>query len=106
MVVVQYPFLLNRGSTVVNEAEHISQSYRVHVLITRDEDDTYSAVALNLPGAGSCGSSEEEAMENFQEAIRGVLESYADGDGTIPWQESVSEDIPFGAKHKWIIVDA
>ena len=94
-----------------NEMAHVStlgawsnqNVFRIHILITKDEDDSYSAVALNLPGAGSCGETEEEALANAKEAIRGVLESY--GDGEIPWRDSSSDEIPFGAKQKWIVVN-
>lgn len=85
---------------------HESKAYRIHLLITKDEEGTYSVVALNLPGAGSCGDTEEEAVENAKEAIRGVLESYESSGKDIPWQDSSSAVIPFGAIQKWVIVNA
>ena len=82
------------------------KAFKVHVRITKDEDGTYSAIALNLPGAGSCGDTEEEAMQNFLEAVRGVLESYGASGQEIPWKEAVGQDIPSGAIQKWILVHA
>jgi predicted RNase H-like HicB family nuclease len=84
-----------------------SPAYRFHVLLTKDKDDadSFSAVVLNLPGAGSCGSTEEEAMENVKEAIRGVLETYKASGRDIPWKVSLAADIPPEAKQRWIILD-
>jgi len=80
------------------------KAYRLHMLITRDEDGVYSAVTLNLPGVGSCGETEQEAMANAKDAIREALASYEGEE--IPWRDSSSDEIPFGAKQKWIIVNA
>lgn len=63
-------------------------------------------MVLNLPGAGSCGATEEEAIENAKEAVSGVIESYLEAGEEIPWKDSSSESIPAGATHKWIIVNA
>jgi len=82
-----------------------STGHRIHLLITKDDDGTYSAVALNLPGAASCGDTREEAEANAKEAIRAVLEAYKECGQGIPWKDSTNETIPFGAQHKWIIVD-
>ncbi len=81
-------------------------AYRCHVCIVQDDDDSFSAIVLNLPGAGSCGTTEEEAMQNVEEAIRGVFESYADSGDAIPWRDVTSRDIPANAKLKWILVNA
>ena len=82
-----------------------SPGRRFHILITKDDTDSFSAVVLNLPGAGSCGSTEEEAMENVKEAIRGVLEAYKAAGQDIPWYDSSAADIPPGAMQKWIILN-
>ena len=84
----------------------LAQGHRVHLLISKDEEGGFSAVALNLPGAGSCGETEVEAVSNAKEAIRGVLESYKASGGTVPWKDTSSEEIPAGTKQKWIILDA
>lgn len=78
-------------------------AYRIHVLISKDEDGVFSAVANNLPGAGSCGDTEEEAIENLKEAVQGIIASYQDAGGLIPWREVTHDDLPLGAKQKWII---
>jgi len=75
---------------------------RFHVLITKEDEGGFSVTALNLPGTGSCGDTINEAMENFKEAARAVLEVYGDD---IPWVDSREAEIPFGSEHKWIIVD-
>ncbi len=83
-----------------------SNGVRLHLLITKDVDGIYSAVVLNLPGAGSCGDTEEEAICNAMDATRGVLEVYEGNDEEIPWKDTASMAIPVGAKQKWVILDA
>jgi predicted RNase H-like HicB family nuclease len=83
-------------------------SYRCHVRLVKEDDGTFSAIVLNLPGAGSCGDTEEEAILNVREAVCGVIGSYeADGE-PVPWRDpfSYSDEIPDDAKHKWILVNA
>lgn len=84
-----------------------SEAYRLHILLTKDEDDphSFSAVVLNLPGAGSSGSTEEEALENAKEAVGGILEDYKASGEEIPWKDTSEVSIPSGAKQKWIILD-
>ncbi len=81
-------------------------AYRCHVAWTREDDGSFSVIVLNLPGAGSCGDTEEEALLNVREAIAGAIESYIEAGMEIPWKESTSADSPAGAKHKWILVNA
>lgn len=82
-----------------------AKSYRFHVALIKEDDGTFSIIALNLPGTGSIGDTEEEALANFREAATGVLESYADSSEPIPWKSTDNGDIPDDAKwHKWIIV--
>lgn len=50
-------------------------------------DGTYSAFAMNLPGAGSCGDTPAEAVENAGEAAAGVIEEYLASGQEIPWVE-------------------
>ncbi len=82
----------------------LSATYRFHILLTKDDTDLYSAVVLNLPGAGSSGSTEEEAMENVKEAIQAVMESYKESGEDIPWKDSAAVEMPSGAKQKVIIL--
>jgi predicted RNase H-like HicB family nuclease len=83
-----------------------SKAYRFHLLITKDDEDTFSVVVLNLPGVGTCGETEEDAMESVKEAICGAVEEYRAAGMTIPWKDTSHEEIPPGAKQKWIILDA
>ena len=82
-----------------------SNSYRCHILILKEEEGDYSVVALNLPGAGSCGHTEEDAIKNAKEAIRGVIVSHLEAKEEIPWTNVNPADIPDGASHKVVIVN-
>jgi len=77
----------------------------IHLLIIQDDDSGYSAIALNLPGSGSCGDTEEEAIENAKEAVRGVLEEYRESGEAIPWKDTRDVEIPPSAKQLWVIVN-
>lgn len=79
---------------------------RIRVLITQDDEKTFSAVALNLPGVGSCGENEKEAIENFKEAAQGALDSYAAAGEPVPWKETPAEKIPAGSRQTWVVVHA
>ena len=81
-------------------------AYRCDICLIREEDGSFSAVVLNLPGAGSCGETSEQAMENVREAVLGVIDSYLEAGEEIPWRDSTSDDIPVGATRKRILVDA
>jgi|SRR6185312_14041604 len=80
--------------------------YRCHLAISRDEDGSVSVVVLNLPGAGSCGKTEEEAIANVREAIQGVIESYLEDGEEIPWRDQAAYSAPPSASQKWILVNA
>jgi predicted RNase H-like HicB family nuclease len=97
----------NSTSFIFEKTEWQEQAaYRCHVCLIREDDGRFSAIVLNLPGAGSCGGTEEEALENVREAVLGVIESHiAAGEG-IPWRDALSSEIPDGAKQKWILVNA
>ena len=82
------------------------KSYRCHVCLIREDDGGFSATVLNLPGVGSCGDTEDEAMRNCREAISGALESYAKANETVPWLDPRSYEIPDGATDRWIVLDA
>jgi predicted RNase H-like HicB family nuclease len=78
--------------------------YRCHVRLIQEDDGSFSAVVLNLPGAGSCGDTKEEAVRNVREAILAVIESYNDSHEDIPWRSQDEYGIVDDAK--WIIVNA
>jgi predicted RNase H-like HicB family nuclease len=83
-----------------------SPAFRCHLAFIAEDDGTFSAVVLNLPGVGSCGDTEEDAEANAREAIAGALESFAESKKEIPWLASRGYEIPKGAKQKWILVNA
>jgi len=78
---------------------------RLHLRLIQEADDSFSAIVLNLPGSGSAGDTVEEAIENAKEAVRGVLESYEADGIEAPWKDSTMEPIPFGAEHRWVVLD-
>ena len=84
-----------------------SAGYRCLIALVREEDGDYSAIVVNLPGCGSCGDSEEEAIENVKEAIRGTIESYVEAGEDIPWVDPNLEEKPEGTvRTTWIVVNA
>jgi len=85
---------------------HLENAYQCQIGLTEEEDGTFSAIVLNLPGAGSCGSTEDEALCNVKEAVEGVIESHRDAGEEIPWRQVFNCDIPAGARLKWIFVNA
>jgi len=79
-------------------------AYRCHIGLITEDDGTWSALVLNLPGAGSCGTTKEEALTNLQEAVLATIESYAMAGEEIPWDGCPAEDVPSGAESLWITV--
>lgn len=90
----------------VAEHKRSPQTYRCHLAISRDDDGRFSAVVLNLPGAGSCGDSKAEAIANAREAVLGIIESYREDQLDIPWQDSSNYDVEPGVDEEWILLDA
>ncbi len=82
------------------------KSFRCHLVILREDDGSFSAIVLNLPGVGSCGDTEEAAVANAREAAIGAIESYLKDGEQIPWRDSTADSIPEGARQKWILVNA
>jgi predicted RNase H-like HicB family nuclease len=92
-------------SILINLEWPKTNAYRCHICLIPEEDGEFSALVLNLPGAGSCGPTEAEAIQNVEESIRGLIEVYKDYGDPIPWKDSRAEEIPNGAKTKWILVN-
>ena len=95
--------------TAASERENANNTlgftaYRCHVGLIPEDDGTWSALVLNLPGAASCGSTREEALTNVQEAVLATIESYAIAGEEIPWEVCPAEDVPKGAELLWITV--
>jgi predicted RNase H-like HicB family nuclease len=82
----------------------IDQSYRCRIAIIPEEEGDFSAIVLNLPGTGSCGATESEAIENCEEAIRASIASYVESGQAIPWTTEYED--PANAKCEWISVNA
>ena len=83
---------------IAKESSSNGDTYRFVVRITSDDDGIYSAVALNLPGTGSCGDTRDEAIENFKEAALGNIEYYAESGEEIPWKIIEQSEVPALAK--------
>ncbi len=92
-----------RVSAVQWNSDH---AYRCHLLIVNDEGGGFSAIVLNLPGAGSCGDTFEEAVNNAKEAVVGVIEAYLESAEPIPWNDSSKAEIPSESQQRWVIVNA
>ena len=89
----------------IAKAVYHPRAFRCHLAITADGDGICSAVALNLPGVGSSGAFESEAIANAREAATGVIESCLDEGEQIPWVDETTYEIPDGANQKWILVN-
>jgi antitoxin HicB len=76
--------------------------YKCPVLLITEKEGGFSAVSANLPGVGSQGETEEEALANFEEAMAGALASYREHGEEIPWTEE-EQGAPEDRK-RWIIV--
>ena len=98
--------LSNNGSSHYQIGQPVwdPNSYRCHFVILKDEEGGFSVLALNLPGIGSSGETEEEALANAKEAVGGAIESYLADGVEIPW--IANYEVPEGAKSKWVLVDA
>lgn len=55
------------------------------VIIRDAETDTYTALAVRLPGCISQGDTIEEAVDNIREAFIGAIETYKELNQEIPW---------------------
>ncbi|MCS7310476.1 MAG: type II toxin-antitoxin system HicB family antitoxin [Armatimonadetes bacterium] len=54
------------------------------VLLYRDEDGFWVAECPSLPGCATQGSTEEEALENIREAIRGYIAALQEDNLPVP----------------------
>ena len=80
--------------------------YRVEILSVEEEEGGWSTIALNLPGAGSCGDTKDESIANAREAITAVLETYKSSGEQIPWVEVTADKIDPRGERKVIWIDA
>lgn len=63
---------------------------RLELLIIRDDDGGYSAVAMNLPGVGGSGDSIDRAVADAKQAAQLALESYGN---VVPWRDPATYPI-------------
>ena len=75
--------------------------YRIEILTIAEEEGGYSTIALNLPGAGSCGESKEQSIANAKEAIKDALGVYKESGAPIPWSVVTADKI-VGGEYKVI----
>ena len=61
------------------------------------DDDGFSAIVLNLPGAASQGNTAAEALRNATEAIEGCVAQYEADEQPIPWKDISFEKLQIGA---------
>lgn len=106
MATVEIELVNNAYPSKVESDWREKRAYRCHIALISEDDGSFSAVVLNLPGCGSCGPTEEEAIRNVREAISGVIESHNSAGEEIPWIDMAEEDIPVDSKRTWILVDA
>ncbi len=101
------PILTNKA---ISAGEALSgghqREYRCHIAVLSDDDGRFSVLVMNLPGAGSCGDSKQEAIANVREAVIGVIDSYIKDGLDIPWLDPSRYSVPEGAEQEWILVNA
>lgn len=81
-----------------------SKMYRCEVRLEPEDDGGYSAYVPELPGVVSEGDSEQEAVRNVAEALRGALRTYQESEQPIPWKKEV-EPLQDEEARTWIVVD-
>jgi predicted RNase H-like HicB family nuclease len=91
------------GCAVRTGGVRFSRGCRLDLLISKDENELFSAVVLNLPGVGSHGTTEEEAIQKATEAFFAAKSCYEEGGEGIPWDPNYVVD-DAGAKIKKVIV--
>lgn len=82
----------------------VTQEYRCHLALIREEEGDYSVIVLNLPGVGTSGATLETALTNIEDAVRTTLSAYHELGMPIPWRPSDDLELPSGAVSKWIVV--
>lgn len=93
------------GSVVANQAGDTRNApVRCQIAVIPEADGGYSAIVLNLPGVGSCGDTEDEALANAREAISAAVASFHEDKVEIPWVKTY--EVPAGARTEWILVNA
>jgi predicted RNase H-like HicB family nuclease len=89
----------------IRNDEENEKFYECQVYVCPDETGGFYAYAANLPGVVSEGETIEETVKNIKEAFRGVVATYRESGGSIPWTLDV-EPLPDKAIEKRIVMDA
>lgn len=92
----------------IGETKFNPSTYRCHLAIVHDGENSWSVIILNLPGGGGCGETESEAIEDAKCSVVGLVESYIEEGVEVPWIDSTTTDveIPEGARQMWVLVHA
>ncbi len=78
---------------IVTISKSEAKSFKIFLAITKDDDAdpneqcVFSAVVLNLPGAGGCGGTREEAIADAKQSVKELIASYEEEGTEIPWKE-------------------
>ncbi len=84
--------------------EGLTNAFQCRVLLTPEEDGTYSAHALRLPGVASQGDTFEEALDNIYEAFQAAIQVYLEAGAGIPWADA-EVDRAKDSDELWIVVN-
>ena len=80
---------------------------RVDVRVISEDEGGFSVYAARLPGACSQGETKEEAMENIQDAVSGLMEQYEADGVDIPWLPDAETPEPGPEEIRcWVVIDA
>lgn len=76
---------------MIASKEEAVKSYIVKVQTEREEDGRWSAWAPDLPGCATWGYTEQEALTNIQEAVRGYIQTLVKNGLSIPPSVTVTD---------------
>ena len=80
---------------------------RIEVRLIPEDEGGFSVYAARLPGACSQGETKEEAMENIQDALSGLMEQYEADGVDIPWLPDAETPEPGSEEIRcWVVIDA
>ena len=86
------------------QADQQIGKYQLRVILLREPEGGYSAIARDLPGVVSQGDNINDAIKNIREAFQGACECYREQGDTLPWKHDHMAP-PADSEERWIIVD-
>lgn len=86
------------------QADQQIGKYQLRVILLREREGGYSAIARDLPGVASQGDTIEDAIKNIREAFQGAYECYREQGDTLPWKPDHMVP-PADSEERWILVD-